>query len=152
MNVRLKFSALGFMLAILLFGGVVACFLFLGGENRPVFRDQALPSGKTVKVTSFYLVWGVDHDPRDRDASEDGFQLEYVTSSPNSDQQVRDQECLEVFELIRPICELWGFDHATINAFPSVHRKGRYDVYLFKRPSMGKWAFDRHSAKVFVND
>jgi hypothetical protein len=150
MKLKLKFLALGFMLAILLFGGA---FLFLlGGETRPVFHDQVLPNGKMVKVTSFHLVWGVDHDPRDRDPSKDSFQLEYVASSPDADHKVRDQECLEVFELIRPISELWGFNHASINAFPSVQRKGRYQIYDFKTGPDGKWTFDRHEAKVFVND
>jgi hypothetical protein len=150
MKVEIKFLALGFVLATLLF---VGCFLFLlGGETRPVFRDQVLPNGKTAKVTSFNLVWGTDHDPKDRDLSKDSLQLEYVTSSPEADQQVRDQECWEVFALIRPISELWGFNHATINAFPSTQRKGRYQIYVFKRDPTGKWTFDRQPAKVFIND
>jgi len=153
MKVQMKSLALGFVFACLLFVGVITCLLFLGGgDYRPLFRDQVLPSGKTIKVTSFYLVWGVDQDPRDRDLGKDSFQLEYVTSSPNADQEVRDQECLEVFELIRRISGLWGFNHASINAFPSTQRKGAYQIYGFTRDSSGKWTFDRYLAKVYSND
>ena len=153
MKIQLKSLAIGFVLAGFLFVGVVACLLlFSGGEYRPVFHDQILPNGKTVKVTSFNLVWGVDHDPRDRDPSKDSFQLEYVTSAPDADQAAQDKECLEVFELMRPISELWRFNHATVNAFPTPQRKGRYHIYGFKRDPDGKWTFDRHEAKVFVND
>jgi hypothetical protein len=63
-----------------------------------------------------------------------------------------DQETLEVFELLRPISEQWGFSRATISVFPTTERKGKYHIYTFTRVRDGKWTFERHSAKVFIND
>jgi hypothetical protein len=34
-------------------------------SNQPIWRDQVLASGKTIKVMSFNLVWGMEHDVRD---------------------------------------------------------------------------------------
>jgi hypothetical protein len=152
MKIQIKSLLLGFTVAVVLFVGIIVCFFYLAGKETRPSRDQVLHNGKTVQVTSFYLVWGVDHDPQDRDPAKDNFQLEYVTSCPDADQQMRDQECWEVFELIRPISELWRFNNATINAFPTAQRKGRYDIYAFKRDRAGNWSFDRHPAKVYVND
>lgn len=120
------------------------------GESRPIWHDQVLPSGKTVKVTSFNLVWGVEHD--DRDASKDCFALEFVSANPGADEAVREREALDVFELIRPASELWGLKTASVSGFPSVERKGRYEIFTFTRGADGKWSFTRQSAKVFAND
>jgi hypothetical protein len=152
MKAQIKSLLSGFTVAVVLFLGIIVCLFYLAGKETRPFRDQVLHNGKTVKVTSFYLVWGVDHDPEDRDPTKDSFQLEYVTSSPDANQQIRDQECWEVFELIRPVSELWGFDHASVHAFPTTQRKGRYDIYAFKRDPAGSWSFDRHPAKVYAND
>jgi hypothetical protein len=57
-----------------------------------------------------------------------------------------------MFELIRPISELWGLKTAEVSAFPSVERKGKYFQYAFSRGPDGKWNFERKPAKVFAND
>jgi hypothetical protein len=118
--------------------------------TRPIWHDQLLPSGKTIKVTSFNLVWGVEHD--ERDADKDCFALEFVSANPTADPAAQEREALEVFELIRPASELWGFKAAVISGFPSVERKGRYEIFTFTRGSNGQWSFTRQSAKVFAND
>jgi hypothetical protein len=132
-------------LAVLLLPSFLAC-----SAGRPVWRDQVLPSGKTIKVTSFNLTWGVEHD--ERDTAKDAFALEFVFTNPDADVTAREREAQEVFELIRPASELWGFKTTFISGFPSVERKGRYDIFVFTRGSDGRWSFTRQSAKVFVND
>jgi len=120
------------------------------GQSRPIWHDQKLPSGTTVKVTSCLLVWGVEHD--ERDTSKDAFALEYVSADPQAEVARREAEATEVFELIRPISEQWGFRSATIAGFPSVERKGRYDLYWFQRQGDGRWSFTRSERKVFATD
>jgi len=136
-------------------GVVVACLLLLGaftflwidtGGSKPIFRDQVLPSGKVIKIKSFNLVWGIEHE--DRRTNDDQFALEYVSSDANTDST----ETIEVFELIRPVSELWGFNKATVSVFPTIHRKGKYYIYVFVRNVTGKWTFSRHESKVFIND
>jgi hypothetical protein len=75
-----------------------------------------------------------------------------VSKAPHTDPAAVDRETVEVFELIRPVSELWGLKTANVSAFPSVQRKGKYFTYLFSRGSNGKWTFERKPAKVFVND
>jgi hypothetical protein len=120
------------------------------GSSRPVWHDQKLPSGRTIKVTSCLLVWGVEHD--ERDTSKDAFALEYVSADAQAEVARREAEAAEVFELIRPISEQWGFRSASIAGFPSVERKGRYDLYWFQRQSDGRWSFTRSERKVFATD
>jgi len=120
------------------------------GVGRPIWHDQVLPSGRTVKVTSFNLVWGIEHD--ERDVSKDSFALEFATTTPTDDAAAQEREALEVFELIRPASELWGLPSADVSRFPTVERKGRYDIFHFTRESDGKWSVTRQSAKVFAND
>jgi hypothetical protein len=120
----------------------LALVLFLGCfDSHPVWRSQRLPSGKTIKVTFFNLVWGAEHD--ERIPSQDCFALEYVTSVPVTDAQARDREAREVFELIRPTSELWGFSTATVTAFRTVERKGNYNLFVFTRGKNGQWSFTR---------
>jgi hypothetical protein len=118
--------------------------------GRPIWHDQLLPSGKTIKVTSFNLTWGVEHD--ERQADKDCFALEFVSANPTADPAAREREALEVFELIRPAPELWGLKTAVVSGFPSVERKGRYEIFIFTRGSDGRWSVTRQSAKVFAND
>lgn len=150
MKIQIKFFALGFIAACMLGLGSILCLLFFSVSDNMIFHDQVLPSGKNIKVTSCNFAWGLEHD--DRSPNKDCFTLEYVSSTSDSDLQVRDQETVEVFELIRPISELWGLDKSEVSVFPSTKRKGIYDIYLFKRNSDGKWTFNRHSAKVHIND
>ncbi|HYU79790.1 MAG TPA: hypothetical protein VEK56_12445, partial [Vicinamibacterales bacterium] len=78
--------------------------------------------------------------------------LEFVSADPTADGASHEREALEVFELIRPTSELWGFKTAVISGFPSVERKGRYEIFIFTRGSEGQWSFTRQPAKVFAND
>jgi hypothetical protein len=120
------------------------------GAGRPIWHDQVLPSGKTIKVTSFHLVWGVEHD--ERDTGKDCFSLEFVSADPTAERAAKDREALEVFELIRPASELWGFKTAIVSGFPALERKGRYEIFTFTRGADGRWSVVRQSAKVFAND
>jgi hypothetical protein len=132
---------------------ILAC---IGCAPAPGFhaptRLQRLPSGKVVAVTSLLLVWGVEHDERHPEG--DSFALEYVSPSITAAPAALDQEALEVFELIRPVSEQWGFDTATISAFPSPERTGKYEVFVFSRSteSSRSWTHVRRSAKVFNTD
>lgn len=150
MNVQIKSVVLGFVLASLLLLGVLTGLLFVDGDIRPVSRDQVLASGKTVKITSLNLVWGVEHEERRTD--DDSFALECVSSAANGDETTLDRETLEVFELIRPVSEQWGFSRASISVFSTTQRKGKYYIYAFTRAHDGQWTFGRHSAKVHIND
>ncbi len=139
------FAGLRRVLCSLIFMCLCGC-----GEYRGVWHEQKLPSGRIVKVTSFNLVWGVEHD--ERDPGKDCFSMEYVMADPDADAKAHEQEVREVFELIRPVSELWGFKSAEVAGFPTVNRKGRYDWYLFVREADGKWSFKVESRKVFATD
>jgi hypothetical protein len=121
-----------------------------GGENRPLWREQKLPSGRMVKVTSCLLTWGVEHEERTMD--NDSFALEFVYDRSDSTDAERDQEAKEAFELIRPISELWGLKHASVAGFPTMTRKGRYDVFVFDRTADGAWKSTRSTRKMFATD
>jgi hypothetical protein len=138
----MKSLKLAFLLAV---PSLLCCSGF-----HTLWHDQVLPSGKTIKVTSFHLVWGIEHD--ERNADNDSFALEYVSAVPKADLAAQEQEALEVFELIRPVSELWGFKSAYISGFATVERKGGYEIFTFKRGPDGQWSFTRQSAKVFAND
>lgn len=120
------------------------------GHVRTVWHEESLPSGRTVKITSFNLVWGVEHG--ERDTGKDCFALEYVWADPQADPARREAEATEVFELVRPLSERWGFRAASMAGFPTLERKGRYDLYWFERQADGHWSFARSEAKVFAND
>jgi hypothetical protein len=117
---------------------------------RTVWHGETLASGSMVKVTSFNLVWGTDDD--DRDVHKDSFAIEYVTADPGADTVRREAEALQVFELVRPVSEQWGFRSATLAAFPILERKGHYDLYIFERATDGRWSFKRSDMKVFANE
>lgn len=117
------------------------------GSFQPPTCEQRLSSGKTVHVTSCLLVWGVEHEQRF--PNQDAFALEYVTSVSLSAEEVLDTEALEVFELIRPVSEQWGFSTASVAAFPIAERTGPYVQYAFSRSATGTWTFRRARAKVF---
>ena len=117
---------------------------------RTLWHGEALPSGGTIKVTSFNLVWGMEHD--DRDVSKDSFAIEYVSAIPGADTVRREAEALHAFELMRPLSERWGFRTASLAAYPTLKRKGHYDLYLFEQAADGHWSFTRSDMKVFAND
>jgi hypothetical protein len=151
MRIDIKSVALGAILSVLLAGGmVVALFFFSGPQVRSTSHKVVLPSGKAVEVTMCNFAWGVEH--AERDVQKDCFVLEYMSTVPHKDLTAVDRETLEVFELIRPISELWGLDVANVSAFPTVNRRGKYFIYLLSRNSDGNWTFQRKAAKVFIND
>ena len=125
--------------------------LCLGCGDSDGFRqptlEQRLPSGKMIKVTSCLLTWGVEHG--ERHANQDSFALEYVSSVSPAGSNELDREALEVFELIRPVSEQWGFSTASVAAFASAERTGKYNIFVFSRASDGRWSFSRRSAKVY---
>ncbi|MBI2567799.1 MAG: hypothetical protein HYV63_12280 [Candidatus Schekmanbacteria bacterium] len=127
------------------------CFgcLDSGRFPQPTLSQQ-LPSGRSVKVTSCQLVWGVEHG--ERHANQDAFALEYVTAVSAAASKELDQEALEVFELIRPVSEQWGFSTAYVSAFASAERSGKYEIFAFSRSADGRWSCKRSSAKVFNTD
>jgi hypothetical protein len=100
-----------------------------------------------IQVTSCQLVWGDEHG--ERHTNQDSFALEYVSSVTQPASQEVDREAVEVFELIRPISEQWGFTTATVAAFPSAERTGKYNFFIFSRSSDGRWSFKRQARKVF---
>jgi len=151
LKIHIKSVALGVVLAgVLAAAAVAAVFLFVGPQIRTISHDVVLPSGKVIKVTACHFAWGVEHG--DRYVSQDSFALEYVSTVSHTDLAAVDRETVETFELIRPISELWGLKVASVSAFPSVQRKGKYFVYAFARNADGNWKFERNPAKVFIND
>ena len=122
---------------LLVMMSLFATFLLGCSESRPVWREQKLPSGRQVKVSFMTLAWGVEHDERFPD--QDAFTLWYVTSLPESGPQERESEAREVFELIRPISEQWGFKSASLSAYRTPQRERTYDLFIFKRGDDGKW-------------
>jgi hypothetical protein len=133
------------LLALVLLG-LPAC----GGPFRTLTHATKLPSGAVVQVMSCDLVWGVEHD--ERHASDDAFQIEYVSQVPMTRTQELDREAREVFELIRPVSEQWNLPTATVSAFRRAERRGHYDVYLWKRAPSGEWTFQRTPMKVHNTD
>jgi hypothetical protein len=151
LNIHAKSVALGFVLACLVaVGALIATFLLIGPQIRAISHNVVLPSGKIIKVTACHFAWGVEHG--ERHVSYDSFVLEYVSTVPHTNLAGVDRETVETFELIRPISELWGLNIASVSAFPSVQRKGKYLIYAFSRNVDGRWNFERKQAKVFVND
>lgn len=117
---------------------------------RAPTREQLLPSGRVITITSCLFAWGVEHD--ERRPGQDSFVIEYVSPSLTSAPATLDQEALEVFELIRPVSEQWGLATASVSAFPAPERTGKYEVFVFSRSGAGPWTHTRHSAKVFNTD
>jgi|CXWL01.1.fsa_nt_gi hypothetical protein len=139
----LRVTGLAALLAVALSG----CF---GGVFEQPWHETRLPSGKVKKVTQFMLVWGVEHD--ERHVEQDCLALEFASDVPDAEPAVREQEALEVFELMRPTSELWGFRTATIAAFRSTERKGHYDLFVFTRAGDGSWSHEVIPSKVFANE
>jgi hypothetical protein len=141
MKIQIRSLILGFVLTCLLFLSVLAWLLLADGTPSMMdVQKQILPNGKIVNVTGFYLAWGKDHD--EPYPEQDSFVLEYISAVPYADKQARDKEALEVFELIRPICEQWAFKQASMSAFPSAQRKGKYERLDFQQNPDGKWSFN----------
>jgi hypothetical protein len=124
---------------------IAACIAILvsGGcsENRPLWREQKLASGRGVKITAYRLAWGAEHD--ERLPSQDCFALEMVYSEPELNDVDREREAKEAFELLRSTSELWGFTTASVIAFPALERGRHYDLFAFERGLDGRWSSKR---------
>jgi hypothetical protein len=123
------------VLLVLVLMFVAGCDVLFNGPFRTPWHGQALASGTTIKVTRFDLVWGDDHS-----GGQTSFAIEYVTSNPDADAKRREAEVAEVFELVRPVSEQWGFREATVAAIPTLEHRGLYDLYWFQRRPDGHWA------------
>jgi hypothetical protein len=141
------FSLFGLVVLVIL--ALAWLFFSSGGDFHTPFREQTLVSGRTVKVTAAYLAWPDEHGPAGQQAD---FEMEFVSASPGAAPEAREQEAREVFELIRPTSERWGMDMAVVSRFPSLVRKGRYDLYLFRRKADGSWSSEHQDRKVFSTD
>jgi hypothetical protein len=120
------------------------------GGFTPLFHEESLPSGAKVKVTACMLVWGGRPGDDGCTMGSDCFHLEYVSNDPKASEEKRTLEAQEVFELIRPSSEQWGFTNAETLAFQQVKRTGDYDLFLFDRAADGKWSCQRKSMSVFA--
>lgn len=150
MRTKLIFFLSGFLAAPILIAGAFYSIAYLQQDQPPTFREQRLSSGRVIKVTSFVLAWGLEHN--ERIPQQDSLSLDYVSSVPDADSESIDKEAMEVFELIRSVSEQWGFRSATLCAFPSTTRRGRYYIFAFNKTPDGSWSFQRSSAKVHIND
>jgi hypothetical protein len=110
----------------------------LSGPFHTPWHAVMLPSGSTIKVTQFDLVWGAGHD--DHALGGDCFAIQYVTAYPGASDKRRESEVAEVFELARPISEQWGLREATVAAVPTLEHRGLYDLYWFQRAPDGHWS------------
>ena len=140
------------IVAVLVCISILSIFCIFYFQKNPPHNSriiQGSPNGRAIEVISFNLVMSAQHDRRVPD--NDCFSLEYVSSAA-ADPHSREREALEVFELIRPISEQWGFTKATLAAFKSVTRKGRYDLFVFRQAPAGKWSFIRYPSGVLIND
>ena len=108
------------------------------GPFRTPWHSETLASGSKVKVTSFNLVWGAEHD--EHTIGQDCFAIEYVTAYPGADAKGREAEAAEVFELVRPVSEQWGFREATVASIPTLEHKGLYDLHWYQRQPDGHWS------------
>jgi hypothetical protein len=117
---------------------------------RTLFHEESLSSGQKVKVTMMALVWGGRPGDDGCTMGSDCFHLEFVSNNPNAELPRRTAEAQEVFELIRPSLEQWGFTNAEVLGFKQIERTGDYDLFLFNRAADGKWSCQQKAASVFA--
>jgi hypothetical protein len=141
---RMKYPLLALALSLFILSGC-------GKEDgfRTLFHEESLPSGHAVKVTMLALVWGGRPGDDGCTMGSDCFHLEFVSNNPNADVPKRTAEAKEVFELIRPSSEQWGFTNAEVLGFKQLERTGDYDIFLFNRAA-GKWSCQQKTASVFA--
>lgn len=152
MNQKIKYIISGFLIAVVMeLTAIFTTFLLMTNDNEMIYHETELPNGKQIKITMCNLVWGIEHSERTESA--DCFEIEYIMSSPNQDDNQRDKEALEVFELIKPISEQWKIKKAALLAFPTLKRKGTYYVYSLDKDENGKWSsYKVNKANVHIND
>jgi hypothetical protein len=110
-----------------------------GGEFHEPWREQKLPGGKSVKVKSLQIAWGVEHD-EPRHAERDCFVLQFVYTVPDGGDEVHYREAKQVFELIRSISEQWGFTSAELMAYSTSEPSRHYDLFVFQQSAAGDWS------------
>lgn len=141
MKTKLLFFIFGLSAAAVLAAGTFLSLVYFQDNQSPIVREQVLAPGKTIKILSFLLAWGMDHSQRLPE--QDSFSLDYVSAAIETDTESINKEALQVFELIRPVSEQWGFNMATVSAFRSTSRNGQYYIFAFKRAENGSWSFER---------
>jgi hypothetical protein len=134
----------------LIFLLILAALAGCDEQFRQPWHSVTLPSGAWVKITSFNLAWDSEHDARNPRG--DCFALEFVSNVPSGDTAAREHELQEVFDLMRPASESWGLHSATIARFPTVFRKGHYDLLVYTRAADGTWTHTREDRTVFANE
>jgi hypothetical protein len=117
---------------------------------HPLFHEESLSSGHAVKVTMLALVWGGRPGDDGCTMGSDCFHLEFVSNDPNAEVPKRTAEAQQVFELIRPSSEQWGFTNAEVLGFKQLERTGDYDLFAFTRASDGKWSCAQKTLSVFA--
>ena len=142
---RMKYTLLVLALSLVILSGC-------GKEDgfRTLFHEETLSSGQKVKVTMLALVWGGRPGDDGCVMGGDCFHLEFVSNDPNAELPRRTAEAQEVFELIRPSSEQWGFTNAEVLGFKQIERTGDYDIFFFNRAANGKWSCERKAMSVFA--
>jgi hypothetical protein len=127
---------------------VAAGWLFFAvgpsGPKEQRHRALKLPSGRTVEMTALYFAFGDEHSGRG--PVDDGVSVNYVRSSAAD--TASGKEPSEVFEAIRPLSEALGVTSAEVCAFPTLVRKGRFEIFSYSRDAAGSWTSKRSEMKL----
>jgi len=156
-TIQLKFrkkTLLIILAAVLFLFLAVAALVFVLFRTdyvfHPLFHEESLSSGQKVKVTMMALVWGGRPGDDGCTMGGDCFHLEFVSNDPNANATNRTTEAQEVFELIRPMSEQWGFTNAEVLGFKQLERTGDYDLFEFDRGTNGNWSCTQKTMSVFA--
>ena len=142
---HMKYPLLALALALVILSGC-------GRQEgfRTLFHEESLSSGHAVKVTMLALVWGGRPGDDGCTMGSDCFHLEFVSNDPKAELPRRTAEAQEVFELIRPSSEQWGFTNAEVLGFKQLERTGDYDIFAFNRTPDGKWSCKQQNTSVYA--
>jgi hypothetical protein len=156
-TIQLKFRKKTLFIALavvlFLFLALAALFFILFRTNdvfHPLFHEESLSSGQKVKVTMMALVWGGRPGEDGCTMGGDCFHLEFVSNDPNAELPKRTAEAQQVFELIRPPSEQWGFTNAEVLGFKQLERTGDYDLFEFDQGTNGNWSCTQKTMSVFA--
>jgi len=108
-------------------------------DSPQMYREQALKNNTKVKITSIQLVFANQGSTK-----VDKFWIHFVMNDPKASPEAAESEAKEVFELIRPTCELWGIDSAEVFSIPAISYKGRAFTYEFNRKKSSDWSFTKN--------